>query len=581
MLEAGKYVYLSDLQTINCRTPPSPVALPPHLSSINTPLSVQAWQQQLQGHPDKAFYQYLLNGFRQGFRIGYDYAHHTCRASSRNMSSALENPTVVDEYLAKEKELGRVVGPITPGSVQLQINRFGVIPKSSQPGKWRLIVDLSHPAGYSINDGIEPELCTLSYASVDDAVATILRFGRGTILAKLDLESAYRILPIHPDDRMLLGMEWKGNWYVDTALPFGLRSAPKIFTAMADGLLWIMAANGVQSALHYLDDYIFFGHPGSSECEEFLRTALSLCQLLGVPVSVKKLEGPATIIVFLGIELDTVALEMRLPGDKLQRLRSIIRAWQEKKSCKKRDLLSLIGHLQHACKVVRYGRSFLRRMINLSMQVKELHHHIRLNASFRSDLLWWATFLPVWNGVSMMSAPSRTRYDALLVSDASGNWGCGAYTTAGEWFQFQWPTAWGSVHITIKELLPIVFSCALWGARWKGKTVKCQCDNAAVVAIINSGKSKDDRAMHLMRCLTFYLAQFSVNIYAEHIPGITNIAADALSRDNLPLFRQQVRHATQSPTPIPQELILALVVHQPDWTSQKWRNWFDSTLRKV
>ena len=79
------------------------------------------------------------------------------------------------KWLAKERELGRVIGPLTSGSLQLQINRFGVILKSGQPGKWRLIVDLSHPDGFSINDGIEPELCSLSYASVGSSVAVIMR----------------------------------------------------------------------------------------------------------------------------------------------------------------------------------------------------------------------------------------------------------------------------------------------------------------------------------------------------------------------------------------------------------------------
>ena len=101
-------------------------------------------------------------------------------------------------------------------------------------------MDLSHPAGHSVNDGIEPELCSLSYASVDVAVATITDVGRGTLLAMLDLEIAYRIVLVHPDDRLLLGMEWNGGWFLDTALPFGLRSAPKIFNALADGLMWIM-----------------------------------------------------------------------------------------------------------------------------------------------------------------------------------------------------------------------------------------------------------------------------------------------------------------------------------------------------
>ena len=230
------------------------------------------WQSLLELHPDREFCQYLLDGFKYGFRIGYNYENHSYGAAKRNMASSVENPRVVEEYLAKERELGRVIGPLTPGSLQLQINRFGVIPKSSQPGKWRLIV---------------------------------------------------------------------------------------------------------------------------------------------------------------------------------------------------------------------------------------------------------------------------------------------------------------------KELLPIVLSCAIWGGYWRGKTVKCLCDNVAVVAIINSGRSKDDRAMHLMRCLTFFLAHHSTNIFAEHLPGKDNVAADALSRDNLPLFHQQVQWAAQLPTQLPQELILALVTHQPDWTSPKWRSWFNTTLEKV
>ena len=578
---AGKYVYLSELKVIQGRVPAVPKPLPPELARVNTPLVAQEWQSLLERHPDREFCQYLLDGFQNGFRIGYDYENHILRSAKKNMASSGENPTVVKEYLEKEQLLGRVLGPLEPGSLPLHISRFGVIPKSSQPGKWRLILDLSHPCDYSVNDGIEPELCSLSYASVDSAVAVIMRLGKGSLLAKVDLESAYRIIPIHPDDRMLLGMEWGGSWFVDTALPFGLRSVPKIFTAMADGLLWIMAANGVESALHYLDDYLIFGPPGTEDCERALTTTLSLCQRLGVPVSQKKLDGPTTCLVFLGVELDTVALELRLPGDKLSRLRHIIAAWRGKKSCTKRELLSLIGHLQYACKVVRYGRTFLRRMINLSTAVKELHHHIRLNASFRSDLQWWASFLLIWNGVSMMLVPSRTRYEAVVTSDASGSWGCGAYTSEGEWFQFRWPPAWASIHITVKELLPVVLSCAIWGRGWKGKTVKCLCDNAAVVAIINSGRSTDNRAMHLMRCLSFFLAHNGTNVFAEHLPGKDNVAADALSRNNLPLFRQQVRQAAQLPTILPQELVLALVTHQPDWTSQKWRTWFDITLQKV
>ena len=102
------------------------------------------------------------------------------------------------------------------------MSRFGVILKN-QPGRWRLIVDLSHPKGASVNDGIESELCSLSYTSVDAAVRIIMAMGPGVLLAKFDIESAYRLIPVHPDDILLLGMMWKDKLLVDTALPFGLR----------------------------------------------------------------------------------------------------------------------------------------------------------------------------------------------------------------------------------------------------------------------------------------------------------------------------------------------------------------------
>lgn len=97
-------------------------------------------------------------------------------------------------------------------------------------------MDLSSPLERSVNDYIDPSLCSLSYASVDDAAAFVLKVGRGALLAKLDIKSAYRNIPIHPGDRHLLGMRWRDRVFVDTCLPFGLRSALKIFNATADGL---------------------------------------------------------------------------------------------------------------------------------------------------------------------------------------------------------------------------------------------------------------------------------------------------------------------------------------------------------
>ena len=151
----------------------------------------------------------------------------------------------------------------------------------------------------------------------------------------------------------------EGGVFLDTALPFGLRSAPKIFSAVADALLWAMACNGVQLALHYLDNFLFAGPKDSAQCQQAVKTALATCRELGVPVAPEKLEGPATNITFLGIQFGTQTMQLSLPPEKLQRISQELARWS--RSARgyrtKRDLLSLIGLLQHAAFVVRPGRA--------------------------------------------------------------------------------------------------------------------------------------------------------------------------------------------------------------------------------
>ena len=509
--------------------------------SVLSPLRTQEWEEWLRPHPDRVYVQYLLQGLREGFRIGFKYGECACSSAKTNMKSAMANPAVVDQYLAKEVGHGRVIGPLSEEEhPSVQISRFGVIPKSNQPGKWRLIVDLSHPRGASVNDGIEPELCTLKYTSVDEAARLVLSAGAGVVMAKFDMESTYRIVPVHPEDRVLLGMRWKGKLYIDTALPFGLRSAPKIFNSLADALAWGLSSRGV-TVLHYLDDFLLVGKAEARECGQALALSLSHCATLGVPIASQKTEGPTACLVFLGIELDAAKGQMRLPAEKLRRLKTEIRTWGPRRSCTKRELLSLIGQLQHACCIVKPGRSFLRRMITLSTVARELHHRIRLNKGFRSDLQWWAHFLPSWNGTGMMLAVARCGFAATITSDASGSWGCGAFTSSGEWFQLEWPESWQEFHITVKELLPVVVAIAVWGIMWQGKSVRCLCDNAAVVAILRSGTSKNEQVMHLMRSLFFLAAANNISIVGEHIPEVENGAADALSRNNCSSFFSQVQ----------------------------------------
>ena len=177
------------------------------------------------------------------------------KVSQKKYAVCVRTPRGGGFILAEELDSNRLAGPFPQASIpQAQISRFGVIPKSS-PGKWRLIVDLSHPDHKSVNDGIPKNLCSMYYITVDDAIRKILELGPGTELAKIDVKGAFRLIPVNPLDRHLLAMEWRGGIFIDTCLPFGLRSAPKLFNLMADLLEWILQEQGVTFLLHYLDDY--------------------------------------------------------------------------------------------------------------------------------------------------------------------------------------------------------------------------------------------------------------------------------------------------------------------------------------
>ena len=384
-------------------------------------------------------------------------------------------------------------------------------------------MDLSSPKGWSVNDGIDPDEFALQYITVDQIISMISKYGRGALMAKFDVESAYRNIAVHPVDRYLLGLKWRDRYYVDLALPFGLRSAPFIFNSVADMVEWILChAHNVSDLMHYLDDFITAGPPDSCQCADNMATSLAVCRALGLPLHPDKCIGPSSHLLVLGIELDSVAQVARLPEDKLCALQELIHSWRNRRWCTRHQLESLIGHLHHAAKVVWPGRTFLRRMIDLLRCFRKRDHPIRLNAEFHLDLQWWLQFLSSWNGVAFWLFPGMAAApDLEVTSDASGSLGFGAYFR-GEWFSGSWTTSQASQSIAYKELFPVVIAAHLWGPQWARRHILFRSDNEAVVYILNSRTSKIPELMRLLRHLLASAARFNFFFSSQHVPGIHN-----------------------------------------------------------
>ena len=223
----------------------------------------------------------------------------------------------------------------------------------------------------------------------------------------------------------------------------------------------------------------------------------------------------------------------------------------DRKACTRCELEWLVRLLNHACKVVQPGRTFLWSMIDLLTATGAdvacyPHHHICLNREFRVNLAWWCLFLKSWNGVGLLG-DYRLSPGEELTLDASGTWGYGAWSGTS-WFQYSWSEEAQDQYIVVKELISIVIAVAVWGCRSKGHSIMSYCDNTVVVAVLNAHSCQDKHLMHLLRCLFFCKAYWRFSTRGKHIAGSCNCRADDLSRNDLPAFRSKVSGADSHPT---------------------------------
>ncbi|KAM9311479.1 uncharacterized protein PAF06_009289 [Gastrophryne carolinensis] len=241
-------------------------------------------------------------------------------------------------------------------------------------------------------------------------------------MAKTDIESAFRLLPVHPDSLYLLGCFFEGGYYVDRCLPMGCSISCAYFEAFSSFLEWVVKERaGVGSVTHYLDDFLCVGPGGTRVCELLLATMLNVFGVFGVPVAHDKTEGPATTIKFLGIEIDTVKRVCRLPRDKIEDLVGGLEGALGAKKVTLVRLQSVLGKLNFACRVLPMGRVFTRRLSLATAGVREPHHFIRLTAAMKEDIRMWITFLRSFDGLAYWQDPVRANDELELFTDAAGS----------------------------------------------------------------------------------------------------------------------------------------------------------------
>ena len=516
---------------------------PVSVKVFGTPLNIVRLAPLLRNHPEPAFVTKVMHGLQFGFDIGYSGTRDTPHVSS-NLASSNVHSLFITKQLSDSCRSGETAGPFSePPFPNFRCSGVGAVPKKN--GKMRMIHHLSSPPGSSINDGISPDDYSLQYVTIDNAVDLIMQYGTSAHLFKLDIKNAFRNVPVRPADWHLLGICWQSRYYFEKVLPFGLRSSPAIFNDVAVCIEWVMRNEfQIKSLIHYLDDFLGVA-PNALLANQQAGILLRAFLYLGIPLATSKIEGPAPTLNFLGITLDCVKLECRLPDDKLIELRHLLSSAVQCQFINQGELASLLGKLSFASRCIVPGRTFMRRLWDICNRYREKHFRIKLAEGPLEDLQWWLRLLAHWNGRSFFLHPFWTlAADLEIFTDASGTQGWGAYY-AGRWMQGRWTTDQLAMTIEWKELYAVLMACSTWGSLWPKLRIMLHCDNEAVVACLKSGTSRAPLVMSLLRELFFICSSSNFHLSASHIAGKSNCIADSLSRFDMQAFRRAAPRARE------------------------------------
>ncbi|CAB4001526.1 Hypothetical predicted protein, partial [Paramuricea clavata] len=222
---------------------PTPLPLSSFTIGSICPRNFEAFVHELREYPSPRK-EYVLAGIRDGFRVGFVPERVVLRPSLRSLTSASQHPDVIDKYLSTEVAQRRVAGPYPyprPPLPSLKPVRLGLFRNVINLGSGASSLTFSSPQGASVNDGLPQDPFSMRYISVDDAIRSLVVIGPGALMAKFDVQAAYRNIPINVSDRHLLGMYWRDSFYVDLVLPVGLRSPQFLFDAVASVVHWILS----------------------------------------------------------------------------------------------------------------------------------------------------------------------------------------------------------------------------------------------------------------------------------------------------------------------------------------------------
>lgn len=289
---------------------------------------------------------------------------------------------------------------------------------------------------------------------------------------------------------------------------------------------------------------------------------MNLCQVIGLPLSLEKTEGPAVIIVFLGMLINVLDRTVGIPEDKVNRALGELGHVLAAKKVTVGYMQKLTGLLNFFCRAIYPGRAFTRRLYSkFAHHNLQKYHHLRVDKELRKDCFVWKQFLTSLNGnfnrPFMDFSEELNAIELQFFTDASFK-ACAGYFDGRYYFQ-----AWdrqvivkSEANISLMELYAIAVAIHLWAKHLPNLRVIIFSDSESSVMMVNSASSKCPRCMHLIRHITLVSMRYNTRFFMRHVKGKFNTKADLLSRLKIQEFKASVPwdKLIEPPEALPEEL---------------------------
>lgn len=447
----------------------------------------------------------------------------------------------MDEIIKSELDEGMVTVRVTKPHC---VHALGAVCKPD--GGIRPITDCSRPPDIAVNNFSSSLLEPFHYMSVNDVTKDLSRYD---FMSVVDIKSAYRAVPIKPEHRTFVGFKWdldgEDRFFHDNRLCFGLRTGPYQFNKISSFIAETLHELHGITIVQYLDDFFCSGHSFAS-CEWAQNSIIRLLRYLGFYVSWKKVSPPSQITTYLGIEIDSIAMELRLPEGKLQKMRSLLSQVNGLNHIDRKSLERLTGYLAHCSTIIRGGRLFCRRLYDLYkvMHSKNLKR-IRIPAATKADIIWWHDFAEQFNGKAAIANP-ECEFPMYSDSSFSGYGAC----MAGDWVLGTWSHSDSidtdnrcghigpqpslpdeeSSNINTLEMWPVLVGLRRWASYFTGKSVTLYIDNTQVKCMIANSSSSNKTCMEWLRQIFWLCIDHNIQLRTAYISSADNFLADSLSR---------------------------------------------------